>query len=363
MNNLPKFKIGDLEMSLIQGGMGIGVSSRKLASAVANCGGAGIISAVELGQLREFPGMKSIDANRQALSDEIKATRELSKNGVIGVNIMYALTDYHGLVETAAKENVDMIISGAGLAKDLPEIVGNSPIKLIPIVSDVRAAKVLTKLWGRYGKVPDAFIVEGPKAGGHLGFKYEDLKNGTAHTLENIASEVIDFANDKNNFDSKIPVIVAGGIYTGQDIRRFQNLGAAGVQMGTRFVTTYECDASNDFKKTYLDASKEDIVLIKSPVGLPGRAIKNSFLEKVGRGEEIDFKCKYNCLKTCVPKDSPYCIANALLGAQQGNFNEGFAFAGTNAYRATEKTCLDENGEFITVKTLMDRLSKEYHSR
>lgn len=360
MIDLPKFRIGNLEINLIQGGMGVGISGKNLASAVANCGGAGIIASVGLGELKNYPGSYT-EANQNALRDEIRVAREMS-HGVIGVNIMYALTDYKYLVEAAVKDNIDLIIFGAGIARDLPELVGDKPISLVPIVSDVRVARIITMAWSKYGKVPDAFIVEGPEAGGHLGFKYDDLVNNTSPRLEEITRDVISFANDPSNFDKQVPVIAAGGIYTGKDIAHYQKLGATGVQMATRFVTTLECDANDLFKQEYLNATKEDIQIIKSPVGMPGRAIRNSFLERVMDGEEIEFRCNFKCLKTCKPKESPYCIAEALVGAQQGDFNKGFAFAGANAYRATPESCLDAEGSFITVETLMQRLSDEYHS-
>ncbi len=355
MINLPNFKIGNSDINLIQGGMGVGISGKNLASAVANAGGAGIIASVCLGSLKGYSG-NPVTANSNALRDEIRATRKMT-NGVVGVNILRALTNYENLAQVSAEENVDLIISGAGLALDLPKIVGDKPIALVPIVSNARVAKIITKVWSKSNKVPDAFIVEGPMAGGHLGFKYDDLINNTAPTLENIAKGVIDFAN---SFDTPIPVIVAGGVYTGQDIAYYQSIGAAGVQMGTRFVTTLECDASIKFKETYIYANKDDLVIIKSPVGMPGRAIKNDFLEQVIAGEKIDFKCAYHCLETCKPKESPYCIAEALIGAQKGDFRRGFAFAGENAYRATPENCLDVNGKFITVETLMQRISNEY---
>lgn len=364
MIDLPKFKIGDgnpLEINLIQGGMGVGVSGANLASAVANEGGAGIIATVGLGPLKSYSG-SYVDANQNALRDEIRKARKMS-NGVIGVNIMHALSDYPNLVKTSVEENVDLIISGAGIPKDLPTYVGDRNIKLIPIVSSLRFAKLITRAWSKYNKVPDAFIVEGPKAGGHLGFEYEELINGGAPKLEDIAKEVIGFANDKKVFEKPVPVIVAGGIYTGQDINYFVNqVGASGVQIATRFVTTKECDADDKFKQVYLDANPEDIVIIKSPVGMPGRAIMNDFLKKVNDGGKDKFGCDFQCLKTCKPKESPYCIANALIEAQQGNFTRGFVFAGENAYRCTPETCLDDNGEYISVKTLMERMSVEYAS-
>jgi len=354
MIDLPKFKIGELEINLIQGGMGVGISLSGLASAVANCGGAGIISSVGLGLLKY--SKNSVEYNKRALREEIRNARKMSK-GVIGVNIMHAVTDYKDLVKVAVDEEIDLIIVGAGIPKDLPNLVKDKSISLVPIVSSERLAEIITKAWKRQGKIPDAFIVEGPKAGGHLGFEYEGLINNNSPKLEDIAKEVINFAN---SFDNHIPVIVAGGIYTGQDIAYYKNLGTAGVQMATRFVTTKECDAHDKFKQAYLNAKKKDLVIIKSPVGMPGRAIMNSFLEDVIKGKKKKFNCKYQCLKTCDPKKSLYCIAEALINAHQGNLDEGFAFAGSNAYLCTPETCLNKDRNFISVKTLMQRLSDEY---
>ena len=360
MIDLPKFKIGNLEMNLIIGGMGVGITGQKLVSAGANCGAAGIIASVELGLLNGYPG-NHIKANRDAFRDYIREARRKS-NGVVGVNIMRALTDYKGLVTVAVEEKVDLMILGAGIAKDAPKLVGNAPICLVPMVNNARTADIITRAWSNYGKVPDAFIVEGPGAGGHLAYLYDDLVNNTAPKLEDLVKDVISFANNPSNFINRVPVIAAGEIYTGADMRRVYGWGAAGVQIATRFVTTHECDADDGFKQEYLRANKEDIIIIKSPVGMPGRAIKNKFLERVMSGEKMDFNCRYNCLKTCNPNKSLYCIADALIEAQRGNLNKGFAFAGTNAYRATPESCLDAEGKFITVRTLMQRLSDEYRS-
>ena len=343
MRKLPGLNIGGLEIDscVIQGGMGVKISGRKLASAVANEGGAGVIATVGLG----FFNGSGKDRNAVALGEEIRAAKEMS-GGVIGVNIMYALTDYERMVEVSVEENVDLIISGAGIPRDLPKYLKGKDIKLLPIVSSAKYAKLITKAWEKHGHRPDGIVVEGPLAGGHLGFKHEDLADGTAESLENIVSGVIDVVGGKG-----IPVIAAGGIYTGGDIYDIMKLGASGVQMGTRFVVTDECDADIKFKQEYLRATRDDIVLIKSPVGLPGRAIKNDFLERVQAGEGDKFGCGYQCLKTCKPKESPYCIARALMDASEGNFTRGYAFAGANAYLCDE---------IIPVGELMDKLSDEY---
>lgn len=357
--NLPAFKIGNLEVNLLQGPMGVGVSGKNLVSVVANCGGAGIIASVELGLLKGYTGNRIL-ANREALRDEIRAARKMT-NGVLGLNVMYALTDSVGLIKVGVEEGIDFLTSGAGIDKDFPKTVGNNDIHQLAIVNGLRSATIITKAWGRYGKVPDAFIVEGPKAGGHLGYSYDDLVNGTALKLEDIARPVIEFANDPKNFKKPVPVIVAGGVYTGKDILYYQNIGASGVQMATRFVTTKECDASDKFKRMYIDATEDDIIIISSPVGMPGRVIKTS-LSNMFTDEKMDFSCLYNCLKTCDPLKSRYCIAEALVNAHRGNVDDGIVFAGANAYRAMPDSCLDEFGNFITVETLMKRITEEYFS-
>jgi len=338
--------IGGLEIKvpIIQGGMGVGVSLRGLASAVANEGGIGIIASVGLGLGKLNHSGNYAKDNVVALRDEIRSAREMSE-GFIGVNIMHALSDYDTLVKTSVEENIDLIISGAGIPRDLPKYLNGKDIKLVPIVSSAKYTGLIIKAWERVGHRPDAIVIEGPLAGGHLGFKYEDLVNGTAQSLEEITSEVLDMVKDK------IPIVVAGGIYTGADIYKFLELGASGVQMGTRFVVTDECDADIRFKQTYIDSKKEDIVLIKSPVGLPGRAVKNDFLKRIMAGERDKFRCSYQCLKSCKPNESPYCIADALEEARKGDFTKGYAFAGTNAYRCDK---------IIPVKELMNTLRIEY---
>jgi len=346
MMKLPGINIGGLEIDscIIQGGMGVKISGKNLASAVANEGGVGIIASVGLGLFGNRAGSYA-ENNAVALKEEIREARDMT-SGVIGVNIMHALSDYERLVQVSVEEDVDLIISGAGIPRDLPKYLNGKDIKLVPIVSSAKYAGLITKAWERLGHRPDAIVVEGPMAGGHLGFKYEDLANGNAESLENIVSGVLDVVDGKD-----IPVIAAGGIYTGGDIYDILKLGASGVQMGTRFVVTDECDASLAFKEEYLRATRDDIILIKSPVGLPGRAIKNEFLEKVMSGEKDGFRCYYRCLKTCDPKESPYCIANALKEASEGDFARGYSFAGANAYRCNE---------IIPVKELIDTLRAEY---
>lgn len=353
-NNLKELKIGDLtaKLPIIQGGMGIGISLSGLASAVANEGGVGVIATAGIGMLEPDFSTNWLEANIRALKKEIKKARELTK-GILGVNIMVALSNYADMVRTAIEEEIDIIFSGAGLPLNLPQFLkGSTKTKLVPIISSGRAASIICKKWSeKYNYLPDAIVVEGPRAGGHLGFKQEQINN-PEYSLEKLIPEVIKAVKPfEERYKKSIPVIAAGGIYTGEDIYNFLKLGAAGVQMATRFVTTYECDASIKFKQTYIDSSKEDIVIIKSPVGMPGRAIKNKFIDDANKGEKKPFKCPYHCIITCDYKNSPYCIALALLNARKGNLEHGFAFAGENAYRAKG---------IISVKELIESLIKEY---
>ncbi|MGS0972795.1 MAG: NAD(P)H-dependent flavin oxidoreductase [Candidatus Izemoplasmataceae bacterium] len=349
-------KIGQLEakIPIIQGGMGVGISMANLASSVANEGAIGVISAAGVGMF-ENERIKDFDyENTVALTKEILKAKENS-SGIIGVNIMVAMTNYKELVQSALDANVDIIFSGAGLPLDLPALLKqNTHTKIVPIISSARAAKLITKRWiSKYNYVPDAFVIEGPKAGGHLGFKAEDIKQNT-FTLETILQETKEILLPfEDTHNQAIPLIVAGGIYTGKDIHKFLSLGADGVQMATRFVTTVECDASDAFKQTYIDAKQEDIRLIKSPVGLPGRAIFNPYLKLVEEGKKHPFSCPYNCIITCKKEEAPYCISLALYNAKIGKLSHGFAFAGTNAYRAEK---------IISVHNLLDELIEEYNN-
>src|SRR3989339_268509 len=346
---MPTLKIGNLEICppIIQGGMGVRVSGANLAAAAANAGCVGVIASAGLGQFENFPGSRFSQLNAEALKYEIRKAKSLT-DGIIGVNIMVALTDYENLVKTAVAENVDLIISGAGLPLNLPQYLDGKDIKLIPVVSSARTFQIICKRWSNhFHKLPDAVIVEGPQAGGHLGYSNDSIVNKTAPVLEQIVEDVI---KDADSFEPKIPVIAAGGIFDGEDIARFLKLGASGVQMATRFVCTDECDAHINFKQAYLDAEAEDITIIQSPVGLPGRVINNAFVEKIKQGKTMPFKCVYQCLRTCDPKKAPYCIAKVLANAAQGKLDESFAFAGSNAYRCTE---------IIPVKSLVEKLKEE----
>lgn len=332
-------QIGNLKANLpiIQGGMGVAISLSGLASAVANAGGIGVISAVAIG-MTEPDYMKNYrEANKRALRKEIRKARKKT-NGILGVNLMVAVTDYEELFTVALEEKIDVIILGAGLPLKLPQYVLDKGIenihtKFIPKVSSAKAARVIFSSWAKnYNYVPDAVVVEGPMAGGHLGFKAEDLGENMVPLSDLVEETIEELAVFEKDFNKEIPVIAGGGIYSGEDIYKIMHKGAKGVKMGTRFVPTNECDASEKFKQTYIDCKEEDITIIKSPVGLPGRAIKNSFVDKVNEGKTEPFKCYWKCLKSCDSKNVPYCIAQALYNAANGDVENGFAFAGTKAY-------------------------------
>ncbi len=359
---MKELTIGDLHIKLpiIQGGMGIGISMSRLAAAVANEGGVGVIAAVGIGMFEKDYARDFIDANIRALKREIQAAREKTK-GVIGVNIMVALTNFSDMVKTAISEKVDIIFSGAGLPMNLPEfLTKGSKTKLVPIVSSGRAAGILCKKWKElYNYLPDAFVVEGPKAGGHLGFKRDQLENPD-FALEKLVPEVVEHVKPfEEQYNKKIPVIAAGGIYSGADIKNIMDLGASGVQMGTRFVTTNECDASEAFKQTYINSTEADMQIIQSPVGLPGRAIRNEFIDQIARGEKKPIKCPYKCLKTCDISKTPYCIFSALMNAMKGNFRNGYAFAGSNAFMATKIVSVKETFDSI-LQEFKEAVSKNY---
>ena len=327
--------------------MGVCVSKANLASAVANEGAVGVIASVGLGDFGDYSRSNYSEVNKEALRKEIRKARSLT-DGIVGVNVMCALSDYESLVETAVEEKIDMIISGAGLPVNLPLYTRGTDVKLVPIISSVRTFQLICKRWQqRYNCLPDAVVVEGPQAGGHLGYHFDELAENKAPSLDDILTEVITYAN---SFATPIPVIAAGGVFDGKDIAHYLKLGAAGVQMATRFVCTEECDVHIDFKKAYLNAKAEDITLIKSPVGLPGRVISNPFVEEIKQGKTIPFACHYKCLRTCDPKTAPYCIAKVLTNAALGKMDEAFAFAGSNAYRCNE---------IVPVKALIEELTEE----
>jgi NAD(P)H-dependent flavin oxidoreductase YrpB (nitropropane dioxygenase family) len=347
-------RIGTLAIPvpIVQGGMGVGISLSGMAAAVANEGGVGVISSAGLGLLYRNLAADYLEASIEGLKEELRKAREKTF-GVIGVNVMVAMSNFADMVRTSIAEKADIIFSGAGLPLDLPSYLkSDSTTKLVPIVSSGRAAKIICEKWKKeYDYLPDAIVVEGPKAGGHLGFKAEQITDDK-YSLENLIPEVVATVKVfEELYNVKIPVIAAGGVYTGQNIHDIMRLGASGVQLGTRFVTTTECDASDAFKQTYINAKAEDIEIIKSPVGMPGRAIGNGFLDKVKLGIKQPIRCPFKCIRTCDVSSSPYCIISALYSAFKGNFNSGYAFAGTNAYLAQK---------IISVKETFNDIKREY---
>ncbi len=340
---MKSFFIGNLEVKLpvIQGGMGVGVSLSGLASAVANEGGIGVISCAGLGLIyNKFPG-DYVTKCISGLKEEIHKAKEKSK-GIIGVNIMVALSNYADMVKTSIAEKIDVIFAGAGLPFDLPSyLTSDSTTKLVPIVSSSRAAKLICDKWkNNYGYLPDAIVVEGPKAGGHLGFKIDQIED-EHYSLEQLIPEVVAIANSYKD-EKHIPVIAAGGISSGEDMLRFIEMGAEGVQMGTKFVTTTECDASETFKKVFVNARQEDVKIIQSPVGMPGRAINGEFIQSVERGETKPRNCPFHCIKTCDYTKSPYCIVQALYQAAKGNMKKGYAFSGVNVHLSRKISSVKE---------------------
>ena len=317
---------------IIQGGMGVGISLHQLAGHVAQNGGIGIISAAQIGYREADFLTNTLSANLRALKDEILKAKALAPKGVIGVNIMVALKHYGEYAKKAVEAGADLIISGAGLPLDLPLFTKGSLTKIAPIVSSGKAASVICRMWDRkHQTAPDCVIVEGPLAGGHLGFSNEAiLENPNVLDIMKDVKEVIKEYEEK--YEKGIPVIVAGGFYTGDDVRTALEAGADGVQMGTRFVTTYECDAAPEYKETYIQANQEDIQIIKSPVGMPGRAILNDYIKNTPGNKA----CLYHCIEKCGVTNIPYCISSALISAAKGDVEHALLFCGSNAYKATQ---------------------------
>ena len=340
--------IGDLvaKIPIIQGGMGVGISLHKLAAAVAREGGIGVISAAPPGFREPDFYTNTFEANMRALEREIKLAKKESNGGIIGVNIMVAVTHYEDFVKCCIDNGADIIISGAGLPMDLPKFAAGSDIKLAPIVSSAKACKVIFSRWvKKYNRLPDLLVIEGPKAGGHLGFKAEEVLS-----IDNFDDEILKIIETKKEFEQKynktIPVVFGGGVYSKEDVNHCINdLGLDGVQMATRFVATEECDADIAFKEAYVNAKLEDVKIVKSPVGMPGRALNNHFIKDiVPEGCKIS-RC-FKCLVHCDPKTIPYCISQALFNGANGDIDNALVFCGENVYKidkiSTVKDIIDE---------------------
>lgn len=368
-------KIGELvaKIPVVQGGMGVGISLAGLAGAVAKAGGIGIISTAQIGFRKKEYDSKPQECNLEAIGEEITKAKEIAEGGIVGVNIMVATTDYEKYVKAAVDAGADIVVSGAGLPMNLPELVEGSKTKIAPIVSSKKAASVIVRQWLRkYNKLPDMVVIEGPLAGGHLGFSRDEIDEyigaGSKTTSEgnvdavvnsnvdtnscanaganakviNAKSydaeikDIIDYIGDvsKEN-DAEIPVVVGGGVFDRGDMEHMMELGASGVQIGSRFVATYECDAAESYKEAYVNSKESDIVIVKSPVGMPGRALHNKFMERVEAGERLMGKCR-KCVKSCNPITTPYCISQALINAAIGKVDEGLIFCGANVHRIKE---------------------------
>lgn len=346
--NSNELRIGDLvaRVPVVQGGMGVGISLSGLAGAVARAGGVGVISTAQIGFKDPEYDDKPQECNLKAVGEEIKKAKEIAEGGIVGVNIMVATTDYELYVKTAVEAGVDIVISGAGLPLNLPELVQGSSTKIAPIVSSKKAASIITRQWlKKYNRLPDMVVIEGPMAGGHLGFSLLELDEYTKEKYDEEIKSIIDYVKTmaKEN-ESTIPVVVAGGLSSREDYDHYKELGASGIQIGSRFVATYECDAHENYKKAYLEAQESDIVIVKSPVGMPGRAIRNAFMKRVESGERIMGKCR-RCVKTCDPSSVPYCISQALINAATGNVDKGLIFCGGNVHLVKE---------IVSVQSIMD---------
>ena len=331
-------KIGDLtaKYPIIQGGMGVGISLHSLAGAVAKAGGIGIISTAQIG-FKDPEFLKSpMEANLRAIGEELKKAREIAPKGIIGFNIMVATRNYAQYVKEAVKAGADIIISGAGLPVSLPELVEGAKTKIAPIVSTAKSAMVICKMWDRkYKRIPDLLVIEGPLAGGHLGFHKEELDSYTPEAYDNEIRKIVQTVKSyAAKFGTEIPVVAAGGIATHEDVKHVLDLGVDGVQVATRFIPTEECDADIRYKEAHLKAKESDIAIVKSPVGMPGRAIMNPFMQHVMAGEKIPHSPCHRCLAKCSPGEIPYCITDKLIAAVKGDVENGLLFCGAKAYMA-----------------------------
>ena len=379
----PPLCIGSLTVPrpIIQGGMGVGISLSSLAGAVAKEGGVGVISAAHPGFLEPDFDQDPRGANLRGLAKHIHRAKEIagiqtaasvtspnagtcgsaapsapvppesrpeaasasSRRGLIGVNIMYAMEGYEDFVRCAAQNGADLIISGAGLPADLPALVEGTKAMIAPIVSPPKAARVLLKRWDKhYNRTADLVVIEGPKAGGHLGYSPEEIK---AHEATGYDREILEIFGIVKEYEEKyqrhIPVVFGGGVFTHEDILHYLSLGCSGVQIASRFVATAECDADQRYKNAYLAAKKKDIVIVKSPVGMPGRALNNGFVQRTKLRQEPIRHC-WNCLRTCDRKTIPYCITQALINAAKGDLDNALIFCGDEVGRIHEMTTVPE---------------------
>ncbi len=346
-----------LDIPIIQGGMGVGVSLGNLAGNVAACGCMGVISTVNAGYRDPEFENNPFSANIRALKEEIKKAFEIAKDkGIVAINAMVATNYYEETVKAAIEAGIDAIISGAGLPLNLPKLTSGTKTAIAPIVSSAKAATLICKSWDKkYEVAPDFVVVEGPMAGGHLGFTREEVVEKTAPDIRSIVKEVLQSLTPfEQKYGRKIPVFAAGGMYDGKDLSDIINLGGSGVQIATRFIATEECDASLEYKKMIVNSKKEDITIVKSPVGMPGRALNSPLIRRLEAGGKLlPDKCNL-CLKSCPHGDkTPYCISRALIEAVKGNKEDGLFFCGENAYRVNE---------IKKVRDLIDDITKEWRN-
>ena len=343
-----------LDVPVIQGGMGVGVSLSSLAGAVAANGACGVISSVNAGYDEQDFKSSPFKANLRALDYHIKRAKQIAaestKKGLVAVNIMTAVSHYEESCKTAVSAGADIIISGAGLPLNLPHFTKGTDTLAAPIVSSGRAARIIMKTYKKhYDVYPDMFIIEGSMAGGHLGFGADDITQGKTQSNDEILSDVLAVIEE---YGADIPVFVAGGVFDGKDMAHYVNKGAAGVQIATRFIATNECDASDTFKQAVVNAKREDIRIIKSPVGMPARAINSPLLERLDAGETFTARKCNGCLTACKKDDSiPYCISRALIAAVKGDWDNGLFFAGSNA---------DRVDRIMSVQELINEIMTDY---
>ena len=344
---LPSLKIRNIESKfpVIQAGMGVRVGNADLAAETIIQGGYGTIASVGLGDIEKSKTNFVKESNR-FLVQEIERARELADNKKpLGVNVMVALSNYEEIIRTSVKAGIDFIISGAGLPIPLPEYVGDADVALIPVVSSGRALEVLLRAWQRkYSRNPDAIIVEGPKCGGHLGFTYEMLEEPETCSIDMIIGDVKEVMA-KYNCD--VPLIAAGEIASRSDIEERLKMGYDGVQIGTKFITVEEAGIDDRSKQVFIDAKEEDVVVIKSPVGLPVRVLNTPLVQRVIAGGREKFTCPYRCLRTCNPSKVPFCIAKALLSTWRGDVENGLYMTGCN---------VNELDKIIPLKDFFDTL-------
>lgn len=349
-----------LPLPILQGGMGVGVSLGRLAGAVAACGGMGTISTAACGYNEPDYARDPHSANLRSLARQVRRAKELAKGaGLVAVNAMVAASQYADSVRTALRAGADAVVCGAGLPKDLPALAAEVPesdAALAPIVSSGRAAALICKLWDRhYGRLPDFVVLEGPLAGGHLGFSKEEAQAaqaGRPKPLSALLREVLDaLAPFREKYGRDIPVFVAGGVKNGAEMRRYMDEGAAGAQFATRFIATEECDASPAYKQALLNARAEDVTIVQSPVGMPGRALRSPLIRRVEAGLQPKITRCVNCLIPCDPARSPYCISSALIAAVRGDWEHGLFFCGVGA---------GEVNALSTVKAQIDQIMNEW---